>query len=112
MGPRVQGYRSELRGLEDWELYLRKHSGLPGPRANLELVAAVAEEADADRLWRGFGPRGQGFSTWGPPRPGPLPLFQAGAGVQRVGQAAFCPRGGGARGGGGGRPGAWAGGTA
>src|SRR5437867_11560174 len=52
MGPRVQGYRSELRGLEDWELYLKKHSGLPGPRANLELVAAVAEEADPDRLWR------------------------------------------------------------
>ncbi len=52
MGPRVEGYRSELRGLEDWEPYLRKHSRLPGPRANLELVAAVGEEADADRLWR------------------------------------------------------------
>ena len=52
MGPRVAGYRNELRGLKDWEPYLRKHSGLPGPRANLELVAAVAEEADADRLWR------------------------------------------------------------
>lgn len=36
----------------EWEPYLKKHSGLPGPRANLELVAAVAEEADADRLWR------------------------------------------------------------
>lgn len=52
MGPRVEAYRSELRGLKDWEPYLRKHSGLPGPRANLELVAAVGEEADADRLWR------------------------------------------------------------
>jgi len=52
MGPRIDGYRSELRALEDWEPYLRKHSGLPGPRANLELVAAVGEEADADRLWR------------------------------------------------------------
>lgn len=52
MGPRVERYRVELRGLKDWEPYLRKHSGLPGPRANLELVAAVAEEADADRLWR------------------------------------------------------------
>ena len=38
--------------METWEPYLHKHSGLPGPRANLELVAAVAEEADADRLWR------------------------------------------------------------
>src|SRR5437667_10583178 len=45
-------YREELRQLENWEPYLRKHSVLPVPRANLELVAAVAEEADADRLWR------------------------------------------------------------
>jgi hypothetical protein len=52
MGTRVQGYRLQLRELKEWDPYLRKHSGLPGPRANLELVAAVAEEADADRLWR------------------------------------------------------------
>jgi len=49
---RVERYREELRELKSWEPYLHKHSGLPGPRANLELVAAVAEEADADRLWR------------------------------------------------------------
>src|ERR1700687_1740759 len=52
MAPRVDGYRKELRELEDWEPYLKKHSGLPGPRANLELVQAVGDEADADRLWR------------------------------------------------------------
>jgi hypothetical protein len=52
MGGRVDAYRSELRRLEDWEPYLKKHSGLPGPRANLELVAAVVEEGDADRLWK------------------------------------------------------------
>jgi hypothetical protein len=52
MANRVDSYRTELRGLTEWEPYLQKHSGLPGPRANLELVAAVAEEADADRLWR------------------------------------------------------------
>jgi hypothetical protein len=52
MGARVEGYRAELRALEDWEPYLKKHSGLPGARANLELVEAVGEEADADRLWR------------------------------------------------------------
>jgi len=52
MASRVNAYRSELRRLKEWEPYLKKHSGLPGPRANLELVAAVAEEADADRLWR------------------------------------------------------------
>jgi hypothetical protein len=52
MAPRVEVYRAELRRLKDWEPYLKKHSGLPGPRANLELVRAVGEEADADRLWR------------------------------------------------------------
>ena len=52
MGARVDGYRAELRVLQDWEPYLKKHSGLPGPRANLELVEAVGDEADADRLWR------------------------------------------------------------
>jgi hypothetical protein len=52
MAARVDGYRAELRQLKDWEPYLKKHSGLPGPRANLELVQAVGDEADADRLWR------------------------------------------------------------
>ena len=52
MAGRVETYRAELRRLEDWEPYLKKHSGLPGPRANLELVAAVVEEADPDLLWR------------------------------------------------------------
>jgi hypothetical protein len=51
MAGRAAGYRAELRGLKDWEPYLKKHSGLPGPRANLELVQAVGDEADADRLW-------------------------------------------------------------
>jgi HEAT repeats len=52
MASRIEEYRLALRRLKDWEPYLKKHSGLPGPRANLELVAAVVEEADADRLWR------------------------------------------------------------
>ena len=52
MAGRVVGYRAELRALQDWEPYLKKHSGLPGTRANLELVEAVGDEADADRLWR------------------------------------------------------------
>src|SRR5947207_6473154 len=51
MGARAEAYRVELRKLVRWEPFLNKNSGLPGPRANLELVAAVAEEADADRLW-------------------------------------------------------------
>jgi hypothetical protein len=52
MAKRVDAYRAELRALKEWEPYLKKHSGLPGARANLELVEAVGEEADADRLWR------------------------------------------------------------
>src|SRR5437016_3317330 len=52
MATRTDEYRAALRKLKDWEPYLKKHSGLPGPRANLELLAAVVEEADADRLWR------------------------------------------------------------
>jgi HEAT repeat protein len=34
----------------DWTLYLSAHSGLPGPRANLELARAVADVADPDQL--------------------------------------------------------------
>jgi hypothetical protein len=52
VGGRTTRYRERLRSLDDWEPFLRDHSGLPGPRANLELAAAVAEEGDADRLLR------------------------------------------------------------
>ncbi|GAA0995615.1 hypothetical protein GCM10009555_089980 [Acrocarpospora macrocephala] len=31
-----------------WPGYLREHSGLPGPRANIELAQAVADEGDQD----------------------------------------------------------------
>ncbi len=37
-------YRQQLRRLSSWDQFLVKESGLPGPRANLELVQAVAEE--------------------------------------------------------------------
>ncbi len=58
---RISEYRAALRGLDAadaagsrsglgtadlWLPYLSAHSGLPGPRGNLELVAACAEEAD------------------------------------------------------------------
>ena len=54
---KVSDYRNELRGLDDWEPYLRDHSGLPGPRGNLELAHAVAQEGagipgGADRFLR------------------------------------------------------------
>lgn len=47
---KVDDYRSLLRTLDDWEPYLRSQSGLPGPRANLELIHAAADEADLERI--------------------------------------------------------------
>jgi hypothetical protein len=43
---KVDDYRAHLRTLDRWDDFLRQESGLPGPRANLELAAAVAEEGD------------------------------------------------------------------
>lgn len=45
---RREDYRAELRALAatQWPAYLRANSGLPGPRANLELAGAVADEGD------------------------------------------------------------------
>ncbi len=43
---RTDEYRRKLSALHDWDAYLRKESGLPGPRANLELAQAVADEGD------------------------------------------------------------------
>ncbi len=47
-----EAYREILRTLSDWDGFLLKESGLPGPRANLELVQAVADEGDAKRFKR------------------------------------------------------------
>ena len=41
---KTENYRQQLRGLSTWDAFLLKESGLPGPRANLELVQAVADE--------------------------------------------------------------------
>lgn len=44
---RIEQYRSELRARPEaeWPAFLTAHSGLPGPRANIELARAFAEEA-------------------------------------------------------------------
>ena len=39
-------YRAKLRALDEWDAYLLKESGLPGPRGNLELAQVVADEGD------------------------------------------------------------------
>jgi len=47
---KVEDYRKQLRELKDWIPFLRKESGLPGPRGNLELAHAAAREADSHRI--------------------------------------------------------------
>lgn len=42
-------HRADLARLDDWTEYLAANSNLPGPRGNLELVAAAGEEADLAR---------------------------------------------------------------
>ncbi|MGS0683731.1 HEAT repeat domain-containing protein [Nakamurella sp. GG22] len=46
---KIGDHRAALRGLDNWLPYLTEYSGLPGPRGNLELVAACGEEADLAR---------------------------------------------------------------
>jgi hypothetical protein len=47
---KVDRYRGIITSLEDWEPYLLEESRLPGPRANIELAQAVADEGD-ERLF-------------------------------------------------------------
>jgi hypothetical protein len=50
--PKVEQYRQTLKNLPDWDAFLLQESGLPGPRANLELAQAVADEGDAPLFHR------------------------------------------------------------
>jgi hypothetical protein len=43
---KLQDYIQVLKSKSEWEAYLMEESGLPGPRGNLELAAAVAECGD------------------------------------------------------------------
>jgi hypothetical protein len=47
---RLSEYRALLRGASDWEPLLLSRSGLPGPRANLELARVAADEASDAQL--------------------------------------------------------------
>lgn len=42
----VEQYRAHLQQMCDWESFLLAESRLPGPRANLELAMAAADEGD------------------------------------------------------------------
>jgi hypothetical protein len=45
-------YRLRLHALIDWDSYLLKESGLPGPRGNIELAQVVADEGDRQLFQR------------------------------------------------------------
>ncbi len=57
---RVEAYRTQLLSLAgtEWEKFLMKHSGLPGPRGNLELAQAAADVGRPDQFerWLKLGP--------------------------------------------------------
>lgn len=49
MGPamaKMDEYRAQLRALDEWDDFLLRESGLPGPRGNIELAQVVADEGD------------------------------------------------------------------
>lgn len=45
-------YRAKLRELDDWDAFLLAESGLPGPRGNIELAQAAADEGNAELFHR------------------------------------------------------------
>jgi hypothetical protein len=49
---RSDHYQAILRSLVDWDAYLLKESGLPGPRGNIELAQAVANEGNQELFQR------------------------------------------------------------
>jgi hypothetical protein len=49
---KTDAYRQQLSALRSWDQFLLSESGLPGPRANLELVQAVADEGTLDLFQR------------------------------------------------------------
>src|SRR2546423_8015752 len=82
----------ELPDLQNWDLYLKNHPGLPGPRATLELVAAVAEEADADRLWRLSASRDEFLALCGTAGLGRIALLEPETVMTWLGELASDPR--------------------
>jgi hypothetical protein len=45
---KIDDYRKTLRATKNWEAYLLNNSGLPGPRGNIELGQAVADEGNKE----------------------------------------------------------------
>lgn len=49
---KIEDYRLVLKSLENWDNFLLQESGLPGPRGNLELAQAVADEGTLEIFLR------------------------------------------------------------
>ena len=49
---KIDEYQEKLRSLDDWDVYLLRESGLPGPRGNIELAQAVANEGSRELFQR------------------------------------------------------------
>jgi hypothetical protein len=49
---KTDGYREALTEETNWDAYLLSHSGLPGPRGNIELGTVAGELASRDRIRR------------------------------------------------------------
>ena len=49
---KMEEYREALRALDNWDSFLLQESGLPGPRGNIELARAMAEEGDEELFLR------------------------------------------------------------
>lgn len=49
---KVERYRETLQALDEWEPFLLRESGLPGPRGNLELVRAAADTGSETQFRR------------------------------------------------------------
>jgi hypothetical protein len=49
---KLELYRQKLRSLDSWDEFLLEESGLPGPRGNIELAMAVAEEGSPELFQR------------------------------------------------------------
>jgi hypothetical protein len=47
---KAETYRQSIQTLEDWTLFLKQNSGLPGPRGNLELAHVVAENGNQEQF--------------------------------------------------------------
>jgi len=52
---KIEEYRTKLREMGEWDAYLLRESGLPGPRGNIELAQAVADEGDRPLFERYLG---------------------------------------------------------